>query len=400
MQTTTEIQRDTAPAEGVAEAPLPPGEGLGRGSQKARGDQRAKIGASLTNRNRSAFFSPLVLGLGALLVLQLLVAFLLGVGEQEMGPAESQGPLLAFDPEQVTGIRIQSLDGEPVLVTKTQDGWIIPALQDLPAAKHKVTGLLAKLAGLRKGLPVATSAAALKRFKVADQTFERKLVLERGDDPSAILYLGDSPGFRRLLVRADGDQAVYEAELGLFDAPDQPDNWSDRTLLHLKPEAVQRLTFAGLTLERTDDHWRLTDLAEGEEQDQQAVKDRVRALTNIDFLGVLVNGDGPAVDAESTPLELEATLADGETVRYRITKLAEGKDYLLEASNRPQRFTLAGYVVEGLTDLSRSDLLKKPEEAEESVEDTSTESSAATDDKASEEEGAKEISTESPAAGR
>lgn len=293
-----------------------------------------------------------------------------------MGPAESQGPLLDFDPEQVTGIRIQSLDGEPVLVTKTQDGWIIPALKDLPAAKHKVTGLLAKLEGLQKGLPVATSAAALKRFKVDTQTFERKLVLERGDTPPAILYLGDSPGFRRLFVRAAADQSVYEAELGLFDAPDQPDNWSDRTLLHLDPEAVQRLTFAGLTLERTDDHWRLTDLAEGEEQDQQVVKDRVRTLTDIDFLGVLVDEDRPAIDTESAPLEIEATLADGETVRYRITKLAEGDDYLLEASNRPQGFTLASYVVEGLTDLRRTDLVKKRKEAEETAEDTSTESSA------------------------
>ncbi len=320
--------------------------------------------------------SPLVIALGGLLVLQLLAAFLLGMGEKKIGPAESEGSLLAFDPEQVTGIRIQSPDGAPVLVTKAEDGWIIPALKDLPAAKHKVTTLLAKLEGLQKGLPVATSEAALKRFKVDTQTFERKLVLERGDAPPAILYLGDSPRFRRLFVRADGDEAVYEAEFGLFDAPDQPDGWSDRTLLYLDPEAIQRLTFAGLTLERTDDHWRLTDLAEGEEQDDQAVKDRVRALANIDFLGVLGDEERPAIDTESAPIELEATLADGETIHYRITKLAEGNDYLLEASNRPQGFTLASYAVKDLTDLSRTDLLKQPDETEE---DTSAGSPAAGD---------------------
>jgi len=363
IQTTTEIRRDTASAESVAKAPLLSGEGLGRGNQ------RAKIGASLTNRNRSAFFSPLVLGLGALLVLQLLVAFLLGVRGKQIGPAEPEGPLLAFDPEQVTGIRIQSSDGAPMLVTRAQNGWIIPALQDLPAAKYKVTTLLSKLEGLRRGLPVATSEAALKRFKVADQTFERKLVLERDDAPPAILYLGDSPSFRRLFVRVDGDQAVYEAELGLFDAPDQPDAWSDRTLLHLDPEAVQQLTFAGLTLEHTDDHWRLTDLAEGEEQNEQAVKDQVHALANIDFLGVLGDEERPAIDTESTPLELEATLTNGETIRYQITKLEEGDDYLLEASNRPQRFTVADYAVKDLTDLRRSDLLKKLEENKETEED-------------------------------
>ncbi len=307
----------------------------------------------------SSLRSPLVLGLGALLVLQLLAAVLLGLGGKKMGPAGSEGPLLAFEPEQVTGIRVRTSDGEPVLIAKTEDGWIIPSLKDLPAAKHKVTDLLSKLKGLEKGLPVATSEAALNRFKVGDQVFERKLVLERGDAPPAILYLGDSSGFRRLFVRAAGDKAIYEAELGLFDAPNQPDDWSDRTLLHLKPEAIQRLTFAGLTLERTDDDWRLTDLAEGEEQDELAIKKQVRALTNIDFVGVVGDEERPAIDTESTPVEIEATLTEGETIRYRITKLAEGDDYLLEVSNRPQGFTLAGYAVENLTDLQRTDLLKK-----------------------------------------
>jgi len=324
--------------------------------------------------------SPLVIALSALLVLQLLVTFLLGIGGKKVGLTASEGPLLAFDPEQVTGIRIRSPDREPVLVTKTEDSWIIPALKDLPAATHKVTALLAKLEGLQKGLPVATSDAALKRFKVADRIFERKLILERGDAPPVILYFGDSPGFRRLFVRADGDGAVYEAELGLFDAPNRTDNWSDRTLLHLKPEAVQRLMFAGLILERTDDDWRLTDLARGEEQDQQATKDRIRTLTNIDFVGVLANEEGPTIDTASTPLEIEATLTDGETIRYRITKLAEGNDYLLEVSNRPQRFTLASYVAEDLTKLSRADLLKKPEEGDKKTAedpDLTTETKAA-----------------------
>jgi len=345
MQTTTDIQGSAVPTETVAE-----------------------VG---TKVSKGAFLFPLVIALAGLLVLQLLVAFLLaGAGDKKMGPAESAGPLLDFDPEQVTGIRVRSPDGE-VLVTKTEDGWIIPALKNLPAAKYKVTDLLAKLKGLEKGLPVATSEAALKRFKVADQSFERKLELERGDTSPVVLYLGDSPGFRRLFVRAGSDKAVYEAELGLFDAPDQPNNWSDRTLLHLKPEDVRRLTFAGLTLERTDDDWRLTDLAEGEEQDEQAVKQRVRVLTNIDFLGVVGDEKGPATDTESTPLEIEATLADGETVRYRITKLAKGGDYLLKTSNRPQGFTLAGYMVKDLTGISRSDLLKKPEADQKTPEDPS-----------------------------
>jgi len=322
--------------------------------------------------SRRALRSPLVAALGALLVVQLAAAALaLGIGGSGMEPAGSQGPLLTFQGDQVKAIRIQTPEGEPVLLAKTDNGWAIPALGDLPAAEHKVTGLLSKLEGLQKGLPVATSEEALKRFKVADQSFERKLTLEQGDSKPAILYLGDSPGFRRLFVRAADDTAVYEAELGLFDVPDKADDWSDRTLLHLDAEKIQRLTLADLTLERSGENWRLTDLAEGEEQDQQAIEDAVRRIANIDFLGVLEDKEEPALSKDTSPLEIEATLAGGETVSYTLTKLAEGNDYLLKASNRPQRFTIADYTAKRLTAMDRSDLLKgKKETAEDSSKET------------------------------
>jgi len=305
-----------------------------------------------------ALLSPLTITLGALLALQLLLALALEVGGRDLAPSGSQGPLLAFDPEKVTAIRVQDTEGEPVLVEKTESGWVIPSLGNLSAGEHKVTSLISKLKGLQKGLPVSTSEEALARFKVADRNFERKLTLERGDKPPVILYLGDSPGFRRLFVRAEGDSAVYDVQLGLFDAPDKADAWSDRTLLHLDAEKVRKLTFAGLTLERKDDGWRLADLAEGEEQDEAAIEDKVRALTNIDFVGVSAGEQEPAVDKEAEPVEIEATLTGGDTLRYRIAKLAEGNDYLLTVSNRPQRFILASYEGEELTGIERANLLE------------------------------------------
>ena len=59
------------------------------------------------------------------------------------------------------------------------------------------------------------------------------------------------------------------------------------------PKTIQQLTHRGLTLERTDDGWRLADLAEGEEQDPEAIEDLVRRLASIDFLGVLAEDDQP-----------------------------------------------------------------------------------------------------------
>jgi hypothetical protein len=311
-----------------------------------------------------ALVTPLTAGLGALLLVQLLAALILGLVGKGMEPARSQGPLLAFDAEQVTSVRIQGPDGEPAQVLKTEAGWIIPSLGGLPAAEQKLSGLLSKLGELEKGLPVATSDEALKRFKVAEDTFERKLTLESGDTRLATLFLGDSPGFRRLFVRADADSAVYEAQLGLFDIPDKADDWSDRTLLHLEPEEIERISLSGLILERTEDGWRLADLAEGEEMDQEAVEQLVLDLANLDFLGVQGAEDAPTGARDSTTTEIEATLKSGEAVRFGVLKLPEGEDYLLEVSNRPQRFRLASYAAKDLIGVSRTDLLVTPEQEE------------------------------------
>ena len=306
-----------------------------------------------------SLLSPTVMVLGALLLLQLVAALILGLGGKDMEPTGTQGPLLAFDRDQVTGIRIHVPKGEGVLLAKIDDGWVIPALDGLRAAQSKVSDLLSKLGELEKGLPVATSEAAQKRFKVADHNFERKLTLEGGNGTLATLYLGDSPGFRRLFVRADGDDAVYEAQIGLFDAPDKPDAWSDRTLLYLNKDNVQELTIGELTLERKDDGWRITDLTAGEQQDPDAVEDLTRMLTSIDFVGVLGADTESAISQEVPPLKIGAVLTTGETIGYRIAKLEQDNDYLLEVSNRPQRFKLAAYAAEELTGIGRASLLQE-----------------------------------------
>lgn len=350
------------------------------------------------NRHRHILGSPLVVALAALLVLQLLAALVLGLAGGDMEPAPDRGPLLAFERDRVTGIRIEVPDGDPVLVGKTETGWVIPALGDLPAAEHRVTGLLSKLNGLQKGLPVATSEQARKRFKVAEDRFERRLTLEDGDDTLVTLYLGDSAGFRRLFVRADGDGSVYEAEIGLFDVPETAGDWSDRTLLHLDEEDIRQLRLGGLTLDRADEGWRLSDLAEGEEQDNEAIEAIVRRLANLDFMGVFAKGEEPEVSDEPAPVEIEAVLANGNSVKYRFAKLEEGGDYLLEVSNRPQRFTLASYAAEDLAGLGRADLLKAKESATEDTAESTPEQAGEIADAEPQEAAAEPRAIEAPEA--
>ncbi len=327
--------------------------------------ETTKTGDKPTKTER--VFSPLATALGVLLGLQILAALALGFGAKGFAPAGSGESILDLDPDRVTDIRIQGRDGKSVDLTKKDTGWVIPSLGDLPASEHKVGSLLEKLDGLVQGLPVGTSQEALERFKVADEAFERKLALRAGDGSPAVLFLGDSPGFRRLYVRAGGDPVVHEAELGLFDAPDRVDDWTDHTLLHLDAAEIERLTFGDLILEPDDDRWRIAGLTAEEAQDEEAVAALVRALASLDFIGVLPEGEEPAAAPDAAPTAIGVTLRSGESIEYRIVELAEGSDYLLEVSNRPQGFTLANYQAEDLIGVTREGLLKQSEEGAETA---------------------------------
>ncbi len=308
---------------------------------------------------RALLSSRLVIALGALLVLQLLLALVLDLRSINLSPAASQGPLLSFDQAKVTRIRIESPGKDALVIEKTPKGWHIPSLWDFPAADFRVTDLLTKLAALQKHLPVATSEAASKRFKVADDTFERRLTIEGDKGPLATLYLGDSPGFRRLFVRADGDKAIYEAELALFDASDKPDDWSDKNALHLKEKDVQRVELPGIVLARGDKGaWKLGDLAAGETLNGKAVEDAVRKVSTLDFLSVLGKGDKPEYKQQTPALEYKVQLATDETLTYRISKPEKGDDYVLKASNSPYYFSVSKYTLDGLTDIKHAGLVE------------------------------------------
>jgi len=104
-------------------------------------------------------------------------------------------------------------------LVKKNGAWVLPASFDAPAAGAKVSALLDRLSGLKRGLPIATSEAALKRFKLVDADFERRLVLSAGDKALATIYFGSSPGPRKSDARLSSDKAVYSVDLPTYELP-------------------------------------------------------------------------------------------------------------------------------------------------------------------------------------
>jgi Domain of unknown function (DUF4340) len=312
-----------------------------------------------TNPWVEALRTPLALGLAVLLGIQLLAAIALSLGDRgSLAPAALDSPLLTFDPKAVTAVRIAGGDGTAVTLARGDQGWLIADLGDFPADGAKVDALLDKLAGLKRPLPVGTSAEALKRHKVADDDLERKVTLESGDTAVATLLLGDSPGFRRIFARPAGDAAVYDLDLPLSDVSNRTDDWLARDTLQLGREAIGRIAASGWTLVKGESGWKL----EGSEKApvQSVVDDLLTRIANLSYRGVLGTEDKPEYGQGSPVLELDIELLKGESRSYRVSQIKDGQDFVLKVSDRPWYFKLSEFDLEGLKDLSLSKLTGAP----------------------------------------
>ena len=333
-----------------------------------------------------------ILVLGLVLAFQLGLALFLSLGQADLR-ASPESALLDFEQAAVDRVRIERADAEPLLIERRDGEWVLPPLDGFPAAAAKVDALLERLAGLRKRLPVATSAEAQDRFRVADDAFEGRITLSQGDAALATLYLGDSAGFRRQYVRAADDAAIFEVDLGPADAPSRPDDWIDRAWLHQDVRDIQRIALPMVTLVReAEGGWRLSDPADGETLDQAEAEDLASQLALLTFTSVLGTDAKPEYGLDDPVLEWEIGLASGDTVGYRLSALAkpeegseeepaseghaadageaddetsaapERTEYVLEVTDEPYYLELAAYAAERLTEITREGLLVPPPE--------------------------------------
>ncbi|WP_295881926.1 DUF4340 domain-containing protein [uncultured Thiohalocapsa sp.] len=324
---------------------------------------------------RSALLSPLVLLLAALLVVQLVMALLMG-GGRSMAPAAGDLPLLDLDMDAVTAIEISTADGDSVRLARSGDDWVLPALDGFPASGSRIETLLDDLAGLERPLPVATSAEARRRFRVADDAFERRLTL-RGDGGAATLLVGDSPGFRRLFARVGGEEAVYDLRLALFDLGASPDDWIDRGRLQFDRGEISRISADDWTLVRGEEGWSL----EGSDAtvDSAAADQLADAVATVGYISVLGPDSAADYDLDDPARVIAIEHAGGER-RYRLAPIADSGDYALRRDGEPYVYRLSAFDAEILVDTDRARLLGETAADEDGdVDGSADEASSAAD---------------------
>ncbi len=302
--------------------------------------------------------------LGVLFIVQLIVVAALLLQQNEPQDKASKQALLGLVPSiqgQIDKIVISGED-KTLTLTRPDAEWILPDYYDFPVAKNRVSTLIQKLADFKEGWPVATTAAAAKRFKVSDDDFERKLELYQGETLLETLYVGSSPGFRKVHVRKPDDSNIYDVAFSAFDASIKIADWRDTSLLKLEEKDIRKISTPGFSLAKEGDVFVLDGLAEGETIAQTTVADYVQNLAALNTVTVL-GKEASAIFNQENPLLLLTVENQSATLEYRLSRSSEGQ-YILKRSDLPFFFTLHDAIAKSLIVSDKKHFLIPSEEVE------------------------------------
>jgi len=253
-------------------------------------------------------------------------------------------------------------DDEHVTLVRNDGQWQLPELHHLPVDSDKLDTLLTKLTALKGNWPVATSNSARERFEVAEDKFRKhlKLYTGEGDTPALDLFVGTSPGFRKVHVRRAGDDAIYAVALNSFDLPETADSWLDKTLL--AAGAIERIEGPDYQLRKEGEHWKFAD-TNGEDApavDPGKAGELAGALEKLRITAAA----SEVPQTEGTEVVVHSN--NGE-LRYRFFH-ADDK-YFVRREDRDQVFEIAKYDFDRVTDKRHADLvLVEREEQEQTAE--------------------------------
>ena len=290
--------------------------------------------------------------LAGVLAAQILILAVLWLSGDDQG--ETVG-MLSLDPAAVTTLEITDADDNVVRLAAAGGQW---QLGELPADGERIRTAVESLLSVSATWPVATSTSSQARFEVAEDAFQRRVRFGGADGELATLYLGSSPGFRRIHARADGSDAIFSIDFAAHELPVDPSDWLDKQLFQV--DEISRITFPSGEVLSADPAglWLLND----QSADQETAEDYVGRIERLSVLGLFEAGADTLL-GESVSLAVEDNQGS-HLLSFRFNEAVD--EYVLESNRLAGAFTVASYIVEQI--LVPADSLLPEAEAESEAE--------------------------------
>ena len=276
-----------------------------------------------------------------LLVQGAILAAVLWPTENSENGAATQQFLAPFSVDAIDELTIgDAFDNETVL-TKSGKQWLIPGLGNLPADAAKVKALLKGLTADEAGWPIADSQSARQRFQVAGYYYQRRVSLMSGGEKLGTLYLGSSPGFRKVHARLASQDAIYSITLNNFEIPAIGGSWLDPRMLQVRTPLRIDADLYNLHFENG-----LWLSGSGGTPDEQELESLLSALKTVQIDGVATADTQRDLAAMEADFILDIQSLGGEiTLEFRSLNDA----HYIHSSEYPLFFKLSAYDFDRLT---------------------------------------------------
>ena len=275
-----------------------------------------------------------------------------------------------LEAEQIAQLTISDATGKQIKLAKGLGDWVLPEAGDYPCLESKVPEFLEKIVALRTNRLVTQTPASHKRLKVADDAFERRVELELADGTTHRLYLGTSPSYGAIHVRAAGQDEVYLASLSASDAGIFASNWVDTLYFSATQDQIVALTLENnngrFEFEKDEaGTWTMKDLAADEKLNENNVTglaSRVSSLRMLRPLGKTEQGEYGLQEPNAVvtvQTRDEAGTVETHTIRVGA-KSEEDNSYVVISSGSPYYVRVSEYTVKAFVERTRDDFLELP----------------------------------------
>ena len=242
---------------------------------------------------------------------QVLLAGVLKWQSQSYASFEATESLLEFEQSAIGKMVIE--DGiHTVVVSRRSVNWVLPENQDLPVDKTKIDTALAALAGIKPGLPVASTASSQAQLDVASDRFQRRIELFEADQSVVNLYVGSSPGFRKAHIRRHQDEQTYTGLLNVYEFPVEADGWLDKSLLAYSN--ISGIKGSDFELSLTQNNWQFLNPPAGTEDTHElktdVIESSIKSLESLRVNGIAGTQTQAETANETTDNSAEQPAAD------------------------------------------------------------------------------------------
>jgi hypothetical protein len=302
--------------------------------------------------------------LAGLLVVQLVLAAVV-FWPRPAGGEVGEPLLLGMETDQVVALTITGGDGQSVKLARTEGRWVLPEAGDYPVLEENVSSLLQALGQLEAERRVTQTSGSHARLQVASNEFNRRLDLDLADGTRHVLYLGSSPSYGALHVRAEGRDDVYlTSALTAEDAGVNASAWVDRSYFSVPAGDVMALALenanGAFEFVKEGETWTMEGVAGEESFDSsrfQTILNRVTSLTLLAPLGREERAEYGMV----APAAVVRLQTGGDAPKTYVLTVgaqdAEDNSHVVKSSESPYYVRVSEFSVSDLVTRTRDEFL-------------------------------------------